>query len=149
MLINKCIPKCVYQGMFFIESDYNLCKKIKKTSFKSKHHNWYICHGFDWDVRNRTGACLTGNTLTTRQVTDCKITNAFVIHVFVWRGGGSIFKNSCTLEMNNEPFLTDIVELILNTFTCMLYDALQVIPNGIKEHLCNNFSQMACILLFV
>lgn len=50
--------------------------------------------------------------------------NVFVIYVFVWRGGGLIFKNSCILEMNNELFLIDIVEFIFNIFICMLYDVL-------------------------
>lgn len=96
--------------------------------------------------------CFTGNTLTTRHVDDCKMTNALVIHVFLWRRGGSIFKYSCTLGLNNETFLTDLVELIHYTFTCMLNDAFHVIPTfslGIKKHLCKKFTQIACILLFI
>lgn len=48
--------------------------------------------------------------------------------------------------------MTNLDELIHYTFICILYDVLHVIStfsSRIKKHLCNNFTQIVSILLFV
>lgn len=100
------------------------------TQYKCMLHRKYIDHARCGWLRN--DECI-GNTCNT--------------------GGGSIFKYSCTLELNNEVFLTDLAELIHYTFICKLYDTLFVISTfsrGVLRNTCLTcLRKIACILLFV